>query len=71
MGTMEKSSGTISWTKIIKIEPLVSKTPGEPEVPSWIKQNVDWWIKSQMPEDQCLESIKRLIQNNIITGVSN
>jgi len=66
--------GYLVREKIIEIEPVVSKTPGEPaepEVPSWIKQNVDWWIKGQVPEDQFLDSIKWLIQNNIITGVSN
>ena len=67
--------GYLVKEKVIQLdEPVVSKTPGEPadpEVPSWIKQSVDWWIKGQVPEDQFLESIKWLIQNNIITGVSS
>jgi type VI protein secretion system component Hcp len=59
---------------IIEIEPvqdMASGQPAEPEVPSWIKQNTKWWIDGQVPEDQFLDSIKWLIQNNIITGVSN
>ena len=67
--------GYLVKERVIQLdEPVVSKTPGEPaepEVPSWIKQSVDWWIKGQVPEDQFLDSIKWLIQNNIITGVSN
>lgn len=67
--------GYLVKERVIQLdEPVVTKTPGEPtepKVPSWIKQNVDWWIKGQVPEDQFLESIKWLIQNNIITGVSN
>lgn len=67
--------GYLVREKIIQIDqPVITKMPGEPiepEVPSWIKQNVDWWIKDQVPEDQFLNSIKWLIQNNIITGVAN
>ena len=66
--------GYLVREKIIEIEPVEGKAngqPAEPEVPSWIKQNTRWWIEGQVPEDQFLDSIKWLIQNNIITGVSN
>jgi len=66
--------GYLVREKIIEIEPVegnANDKPGEPGVPSWIKQNTRWWIDGQVPEDQFLDSIKWLIQNNIITGVSN
>ena len=67
--------GYLVREKIIDVEkPVVSKSsgePAEPVVPSWIKQNTKWWIEGQVPEDQFLDSIKWLIQNNIIVGVSN
>jgi len=66
--------GYLVREKIIELEPIKIESSGqqaEPEVPSWIKQNTKWWIEGQVPEDQFLDSIKWLIQNNIITGVSS
>ena len=66
--------GYLVREKIIDLEPIAGQAdgqPSEPGVPSWIKQNTRWWIEGQVPENQFLDSIKWLIQNNIITGVSN
>jgi len=41
----------------------------KPEVPAWIAQTTDWWINSQVPEDQFLEGIKWMIKNKIIRGL--
>lgn len=54
-----------------KVESGVGEEPTEPEVPTWIKDSTKWWIDGLVPEDQFLESIKWLIKNNIIRGVSN
>ncbi|MGI9565798.1 MAG: type VI secretion system tube protein Hcp [Nitrosopumilus sp.] len=42
-----------------------------PEVPAWVKQNTKWWTTAEISEEQFLESIKWLIKNNIIKGISN
>ena len=66
--------GFLVKEKIIDIDDKIESSgeePSEPEVPTWIKESTKWWIDGQVPEDQFLESIKWLIKNNIITGVSN
>ena len=66
--------GFLVKEKIINLDEKVESSgeePSEPEVPSWIKDSTKWWIDGQVPEDQFLESIKWLIKNNIIRGVSN
>jgi type VI secretion system Hcp family effector len=67
--------GYLVREKIIELDEPVesqpSEAPVEPEVPSWIKESTKWWVDGQVPEDQFLESIKWLIKNNIIRGVSN
>lgn len=66
--------GFLVREKIIELDEPVesgpSEEPAEPEVPSWIKESTKWWVEGQVPEDQFLESIKWLIKNNIIRGVS-
>ena len=60
-------------------EPVNSETNKEKEVdsaekdleiPAWIKQNTKWWTTGEISEEQFLESIKWLIKNNIIRGVT-
>jgi len=67
--------GYLVREKIIELDEPVesgpSEEPIEPVVPSWIKESTKWWVDGQVPEDQFLESIKWLIKNNIIRGVSN
>ena len=67
--------GFLVKEKIIELDEPVeseaSEEPTDPEVPDWIKETTNWWIDGLVPEDQFLESIKWLIKNNIIRGVSN
>jgi type VI protein secretion system component Hcp len=49
----------------------VDSAEKDPEIPEWVKQNTKWWTTDEISEEQFLESIKWLIKNNIIKGISN
>ena len=51
-------------------EEEVDSAEKDPEVPAWVKQNTKWWTTGEISEEQFLESIKWLIKNNIIKGVT-
>jgi len=69
------SIGFLVKEKIIKLDEFIDSESQEetadPKVPSWIKESTKWWIEGQVTEDQFLDSIKWLIKNNIIRGISN
>jgi len=69
------SIGFLVKEKIIKLDKFADsesqQETADPKVPSWIKESTKWWIEGQITEDQFLDSIKWLIKNNIIRGISN
>jgi len=38
----------------------------EPEIPSWIKNNADWWSQGLISDDDFLKGIKFMVENGII-----
>ncbi|MDH3313933.1 MAG: hypothetical protein OEM28_12445 [Nitrosopumilus sp.] len=67
--------GFLVKEKIIKLDKFADsesqQETADPKVPSWIKESTKWWIEGQITEDQFLDSIKWLIKNNVIRGISN
>nr|AIE90217.1 TPR repeat-containing protein [uncultured marine thaumarchaeote AD1000_01_A07] len=35
-------------------------------IPSWVKNNAEWWSKNQISDDEFISGLKYLIENNII-----
>ena len=67
--------GFLVKEKIIDVEADSQETnpeqleANESEIPDWIAQSTEWWIKGEISEDQFLEGIKWMIQNQVITGI--
>jgi hypothetical protein len=50
----------------IELPILVSSIQQETKVPSWIKNNADWWCQKLISDDEFLRGIEYLIGKNII-----
>ncbi|SVC02287.1 uncharacterized protein METZ01_LOCUS255141, partial [marine metagenome] len=63
--------------KIIQISNLPTTSDGEIiiekdiVIPSWIKNNADWWAENSISDSDFLYGIKFLVENNIIQFQSN
>jgi len=52
---------------IIKIPETVSSgNGGSQEIPSWIKNNADWWAQGLISDDEFVKGIQYLVEQGII-----
>jgi hypothetical protein len=48
------------------VDELNDDVISSPEIPSWIKNNADWWVKDTVPDDEFASGIEFLIKEGII-----
>ena len=75
--TFAQGIGFLIKNKIIQINDLPTTPDGEIAIendiviPSWIKNNADWWAEDKISDSDFLYGIKFLVENNIIQFQSN
>ena len=52
--------------KIISISSQNNKENSSDVIPSWIKNNAEWWSTGKISDEDFLSGIKYLIENNVI-----
>ena len=45
----------------------LTTTDGSREIPTWIKNNAEWWSQKLISDDDFLKGIQFLVENGIIT----
>ena len=75
--TFAQGVGFLIKSKIIEIHDLPTTSDGEISIendisiPSWIKNNAEWWADDSISDSDFLHGIKFLVETNIIQFQSN
>ncbi|MBT8252229.1 MAG: peptidase, partial [Nitrosopumilus sp.] len=52
---------------VLKIPPTTQgSSSGSSEIPSWIKNNAEWWAAGQIDDDSFIQGIQFLIKEGIM-----